>query len=300
MKADNSNYREDFPHYSGHIPYKKNEVIGMTVGATNNYIKSILSKEPIKEEIIVPITYDDYSYYNKDYFNDTFSRDYKLDEDIVYSNKSKDAETWLGSSKYKIYPQHIPGYKAHVPGVISGNIIGNSYSKSTAKAIKGDFIKDYNLKKDERYKTSNKIDFNAPTLRGKHELERLKQEMEEKREQSKPVNNQDLKRIFKSKIANIPTPGYSGHTTLFQKAISYLNIDKALEIDQPKEEFDYIMDSRMSETYRLDKNKQSLNNQNLPYISGYKGFRTGVKSGNYHGGNFIDVSSTARSNYLKD
>ena len=32
-------YREYFPGYMGHIPLK-NEVIGMTVGATNNYIKS--------------------------------------------------------------------------------------------------------------------------------------------------------------------------------------------------------------------------------------------------------------------
>ena len=32
-------YREYFPGYMGHIPFKY-EVIGMTVGATNNYIKS--------------------------------------------------------------------------------------------------------------------------------------------------------------------------------------------------------------------------------------------------------------------
>jgi len=167
MRNDKSSYyREGFPHYSGHIPYKKNEVIGMTVGATNDFIKSILSKEPIKEEVIVPTTYDDYSYYNKDYFNDTFSREYKLDEDITYSNKSKDAETWIGSSKYKIYPQHIPGYKSHVPGIISGNIIGHSYAKTTAKAIKGDYIRNYDLTKDERYKTSNKLDYLKPKLKG--------------------------------------------------------------------------------------------------------------------------------------
>ena len=31
-------YREYFPGYMGHIPLK-NEVIGMTVGATNQFIK---------------------------------------------------------------------------------------------------------------------------------------------------------------------------------------------------------------------------------------------------------------------
>src|SRR5689334_14445392 len=106
-------YRDSFPGYMGYIPYK-NEVIGMTVGATNDYIKSLLTTEPPKEEILKPIAYDDYSYYNKDYFNPNFNRDYKLEEDKVYSNSSKEADTWISGSKYKIYPQHIPGYKAHV------------------------------------------------------------------------------------------------------------------------------------------------------------------------------------------
>lgn len=164
MKNEKSgNYREDFPSYSGHIPYKKNEVFGMTVGATNQYIQNILSKEPIKEEVLVPLTYDDYSYYNKDYFNETFSREYNLEENRVFSNQSKDAETWIGSSKYKIYPQHIPGYKAHVPGIYSGNIIGMSYAKSTAHAIKGDYTKGFNNENpDDKYKTFNTLYYGKP------------------------------------------------------------------------------------------------------------------------------------------
>lgn len=165
MKSENGNYREDFPHYSGHIPYKKNEVIGMTVGATNSYIQRILSKEPPKEEVLIPTAYSDYSYYNKDYFSDTFSKDYELDEEKIYSNKSKDAETWVGSSKYKIYPQHIPGYKAHVPGIISGNIIGMSYPKTTALAIKGEYLKGFDTTPREKYKTSNTLSYSKPKMR---------------------------------------------------------------------------------------------------------------------------------------
>ena len=165
MKSESSTYREDFPHYSGHIPYKKNEVIGMTVGATNEYIQQILTKEPVKEAYLVPLVSNDYSYYNKDYFNSTFSREYKLEEENVFSNKSKDAETWISSSKYKIYPQHIPGYKAHVPGVYSGNIVGLSYSKSTAIAIKGDYDKGFDSNKTDRYKTCNMKDFVRPKMR---------------------------------------------------------------------------------------------------------------------------------------
>ena len=110
---------------------------------------------------------------------------------------------------------------------------------------------------------------------------------------------QDLKKVYKSKIANVPTPGYSGHTTVFQKAVSYLNMDKILENNVYVENFDNIMDSRMSETYRSEMLNKKLESRELPYVGGYKGFRTGVKSGNFHGGNFIDTSSLARMKYLK-
>jgi hypothetical protein len=115
----------------------------------------------------------------------------------------------------------------------------------------------------------------------------------------KPVVNQDIKRIFKSKIAHVPTPGYAGHTTLFHKPISYLNIVKAMEVEPPAEEYDNVMDSRMSESYRLEQQQKKIESTVLPYISGYKGFRTGVKAGNYHGSNFIDSSSMARIKYTK-
>ena len=52
----------------------------------------------------------------------------------------------------------------------------------------------------------------------------------------------DTKVIYKSKIANVPTPGYSGHTSIFTKPISYLNKDK-IEKEQVKEvneEKDYL------------------------------------------------------------
>jgi hypothetical protein len=38
-------------------------------------------------------------------------------------------------------------------------------------------------------------------------------------------------KIYKSKIANVPTPGYSGHTSIFFKPVSYLNRDKILQAE---------------------------------------------------------------------
>lgn len=157
-------FREYFPGYSGHIPMK-NEIIGMTVGATNDQIKSILNRQPPFEDQLIPSPLDDYTYYGKSYFCDNFSKDYKLEEDQIFSNKSKDAKTWINGSKYRIYPQHIPGYTAHIPGKESSNIFGKSYSKATAECVKGDYCKKADLPSSDRYQTMNKLFFTKPKMR---------------------------------------------------------------------------------------------------------------------------------------
>ena len=164
MDNKTSIYRDNFPGYSGHIPYKM-EVIGKTVGASNDHIKKILTTEPPNEAILRPMAYEDYSLYNHDYFNENFSRNYNLEEDKIYSNKSKEAETWVSGAKYQIYPQHIPGFKAHVPGIYSSNIHGMGYSKSTAVAIKGDYNKTADLKPEERYVTTTRNYYGKPKTR---------------------------------------------------------------------------------------------------------------------------------------
>ena len=46
---------------------------------------------------------------------------------------------------------------------------------------------------------------------------------------------EDVKRIYKSKISNIPTPGYSGHQSTYITPVSYLNKDKILSEFEEKE-----------------------------------------------------------------
>jgi hypothetical protein len=179
-------YREYFPGYMGHIPMK-NEVIGMTVGATNDYIKSYLTREPDYEEALMPSTAKDYTFYNKGYYNDNMAKGYKLEEDKVYSNRSRDAKTWICGSKHKLYPQHIPGYTGHLTGITpvinlgtgsnnvnssskkGSNIFGVSYAKATSIAIKGDYCKGPDLPADERYKTMQKLSYTKPKMRSNEE-----------------------------------------------------------------------------------------------------------------------------------
>lgn len=181
-------YREYFPGYMGHIPLK-NDVVGMTVGATNDYIKSYLTREPVYEEILVPSTAKDYTYYNKGYFNENMAKSYELEEDKVFSNRSKEAKTWICGNKNQLYPQHIPGYTGHVTGIshVTGinpatkkgsNIIGMSYAKSTAIAIKGDYNKDTDVPPAERYKTIQKLSYVKPQMRSTEEEEYLKTKKE--------------------------------------------------------------------------------------------------------------------------
>jgi hypothetical protein len=102
-------YREFFPGYMGHIPMK-NEVIGLTVGATNENIKTYMEREPNYYDKLVPSVLPDYSNFDKNYFtNNILSKEYKLEEDKAFSNRSRLAKTWINGSKYQIYPQHIPG-----------------------------------------------------------------------------------------------------------------------------------------------------------------------------------------------
>jgi hypothetical protein len=171
-----SNYREDYPGYQGFIPYKYS-IIGKTVGSTNEAIKSLLTDEPPKDISLKPGQNKDFSHYNRDYYTDNFDRSYPLEEEKIYSNKSKESKTWLAGDKYKIYPQHIPNLQTHVPGIYSSNIYGMGFSKASAIAIKGDYNKEQDCSNTERFKSTNQTVYTKPKTKsieeGKLFLEQL-------------------------------------------------------------------------------------------------------------------------------
>jgi hypothetical protein len=51
--------------------------------------------------------------------------------------------------------------------------------------------------------------------------------------------------------------------------------------------------NELSESFKKILNYDKKPVEELPYIVGYKGFRRGVKSGNYYGKNFREVSVTS-------
>ena len=205
-------YREFYPGYMGHIPYKY-EVIGMTVGATNSHIKSLLRKEPDYEKTFVPSTKTDYTYYNKDYFSPSMAKNYPLEEDKIYSNKSKDARTWICGNKHVLYPEHIPGYTGHITGIETStrkgsNIFGQSYAKASSIAIKGEFCNKYDLPNDERYTSEMKYRFVTPKIRSNSEMKDL--------ERKRP-KNQEIGQLSKKDIEMTEGRSESFKNAVFMK-----------------------------------------------------------------------------------
>ena len=253
-------YREFYPGYMGHIPYKY-EVIGMTVGATNSHIKSLLRKEPDYEKTFVPSNRTDYTYYNKDYFSPTMSKNYPLEEDKIYSNKSKDARTWICGNKHVLYPEHIPGYTGHITGIESNlkkgsNIYGTSYSKASSVAIKGAFCNMIDLPVGERYTSEMKERFQKPRIRSFSEAKTLQKE-----EENKKMNT-----------------GYG------------LNTESMRDRDMVK---------GLSPSFKNAVFMKRKKIENLPYILGYTGFRPEVISQSYFGKSFKNESLKSFNNFLE-
>ena len=251
-------YRDFYPGYMGHIPYKF-EVIGMTVGATNSHIKSLLRKEPDYEKTFVPSTKNDYTYYNKNYFSQSMSKNYPLEEEKIYSNKSKDARTWICGNKHVLYPEHIPGYTGHITGIESNlkkgsNIFGTSFSKASNIAIKGAFCNQYDLPVNERYTSEMKERFKKPRIRSFSEAKSLQEE------------------VTKNKNEN----GF--------------NI-----IDNPK---DREMTKGLSQSFKNAVFMKRKHVEDVPYILGYTGFRPGVNSQSYFGKSFEIESKKSYKNFL--
>ena len=288
-----SNYREDYPGYQGFIPYKYS-IIGKNVGATNEAIKSLLTDEPPKETLVKPGEIKDFSHYNRDYYCDNFDRSYPLEEEKIFSNKSKDAKTWISSDKYKIYPQHIPNVQTHVPGIYSSNIYGMGFSKASAIAIKKDYNKDTDCTNEERYKTTNQTIYTKPKLRINENGEKENFNLSVKTEPTFFMNGRKLSqsvdkyfKIYHSKIAKVPTVGYTGcaNENIFQKPVGYLNYEKILEKER------MIRAGRGKASYESlpAKFQESLKivteDEDLPFVSGYRGYKVGVKANALYGAN---------------
>lgn len=250
-------YREYFRGYGGHIPFKY-EVFGKTVNETNRIIKEKLMKEPDYSQTYKPAINKDYTYYQNDYFNENFAKNYDLEEDQIYGMRSKQARTWIDGHKHQLYPEHIPGYTGKITGIEpsgkkGSNIIGSSYAKNTAVAIKGTYNKDIDIPIKERYTSTQKDSYTVPKMRADDDMHCLLRD-------NPLIEEEKRAREYFDKL---------------ERKEHIPEIEKAEE--------------NMSEAFK-NSIKIKRDGPTLPYIVGYKGFRPGVVSNNYYGKNFREIA----------
>jgi hypothetical protein len=53
----------------------------------------------------------------------------------IYGNSSRHAKNWIAGPTHEICLQHIPGYKGHIPGLISENLFAKSFAKCSQLSI---------------------------------------------------------------------------------------------------------------------------------------------------------------------
>jgi hypothetical protein len=61
--------------------------------------------------------------------------------------------------------QHIPGYKGHVPGVISENVFAKSFAKTSQLSIGQRVPTGHDLPSKIRYKTTQRDEFTEKNFR---------------------------------------------------------------------------------------------------------------------------------------
>ena len=63
------------------------------------------------------------------------TRNVRPNDEVKFGNNSRTAVSWICGPTHKINKQHVPGYTGHVHGLVSENVMGKSFAKSTSTAI---------------------------------------------------------------------------------------------------------------------------------------------------------------------
>jgi len=78
---------------------------------------------------------------------------------VTLSNRSKEGKTWIGGHTQDLKPQHVPGYKGHVPGIHSENVFGRTYGHTTGKIIAREHNVGNEITNEDRFTTTTRQEF---------------------------------------------------------------------------------------------------------------------------------------------
>ena len=299
--------KEYLPGYTGFVA-KKKDIYGVTVGECSRQ----LNHESFK---YTNFTADNEANSgvnrNKTLYS---SKPIPADEHLnsTLGNKSKNAKTWIGGHTQNLKPQHIPGYKGHVPGIHSENVFAKTYGNITSKIIGREHNVGNNLPNNQRFRTTSQEEFSHKSHR------RLANDEEALMKQNKGdfeeyfstmgVDPIELARMPTETraIDDLPTIGYSGSQSLYRQNLfrkaggaNYLDVSplKAKLVSVSN------YDLRATNQYQklstgfqtaVDKNTDlTLKPVTLPVV-GYTGHRPGNKAQNFYGKPFKECAMQSK------
>ncbi len=84
-----------------------------------------------------------------------------VNDEPKVSNRSKYAKNWIAGPTHEVQPQHVPGYTGHVHSVVSENLHGRSYARTTASSLNRQLSKGNDISPQERFKSMAQSEFSA-------------------------------------------------------------------------------------------------------------------------------------------
>lgn len=209
--------KDYLPGYTGFVAGKK-DVYGCTVGETSRQLK-----------------HESYKYTN--YTADNEAKSGINRNKVYYSfkpapvedelkktlgNRSKEGATWIGGHTQMLKPQHIPGYKGHVPGIYSENLYAKTFGNTTSKIMSKEHTIGNNIPTEERFTTTTQAEFSHKNFRRlAHDDAPLMQKDREGLEEylsTVGIDPIELARLPTEPraIDDLPTIGYSGHQSVYR------------------------------------------------------------------------------------
>lgn len=299
--------KDYLPGYTGFVARKK-DVYGCTVGETSRQLK-----------------HESYKYTNFTADNEAESginrnkthyshKPVSVEPQLNHTlgNRSKEAETWIGGHTQNLRPQHIPGYKGHVPGIHSENLFAKTYGQTTGKIIGKEHTVGNNLPNQERFRTTTQEEYSHKNHRrlANNEEELMKKDKQEFEEyfSTMGVDPIELAKLPTEKraIDDLPTVGYCGSQSLYRHnlmrkagGINFLDVSPL----KPKLRSVSNYDLRATNSYQklsggfkstIDKNTDLTQKPVKLPVVGYTGHRPGNNAQNFFGKPFKECSMQSK------
>jgi hypothetical protein len=299
--------KDYLPGYTGFVARKK-DVYGCTVGETSRQLKH----ESFK---FTNFTADNEAASginrNKAFYS---HKPAPADEEmkVTLGNKSKEGATWIGGHTQNLKPQHIPGYKGHIPGIHSENVFAKTYGQTTSKIIAREHIVGNNIPLEERFKTTTQEEFSRKNHRRLAEDEEplMKKDKEEFEEyfSTMGIDPIELAKLPTEQraIDDLPTIGYSGFQSLYRHnlykkagGVNYLDVSPMKAKLRSVSNYDL----RSTKDYQnlsngfkkvVDKNVDLTKKPIKLPVVGYTGHRPGNNSQNFYGKPFKECSMQSK------